>query len=86
MKPLVLLLLAAVIGLTAYLYVVVPKGFFPQQESPLLFAGVRADQSVSFQSMQRKLQQIVGIIHDDPRRARAWSASPAATGRAAPSS
>jgi multidrug efflux pump len=65
MKPLVLLLLVAIIGLTVYLYVVVPKGFFPQQESPLLFAGVRADQSVSFQSMQDKLKQVVGIIKDD---------------------
>jgi len=66
MKPLVLLLLIAIIGLTAYLYIVVPKGFFPQQQSPLLFAGVRADQSVSFQAMQDKLQQVVGIIHKDP--------------------
>jgi multidrug efflux pump len=65
MKPLVLLLLACVIGLTVYLYIVVPKGFFPQQESPLLFAGVRADESVSFQSMQGKLTQVVGIIKSE---------------------
>ena len=65
MKPLVILLLVAVIGLTLYLYVVVPKGFFPQQESPLIQAGVRADESVSFQSMQGKLQQVVGIIKKD---------------------
>jgi len=65
MKPLVLVLLAAIIGLTVYLYVVVPKGFFPQQQSPLLMAGVRADESVSFQSMQDKLQQIVKIIKTD---------------------
>jgi multidrug efflux pump len=32
-KPLVVLILIAIIGLTAYLYVVVPKGFFPQQDS-----------------------------------------------------
>ena len=60
-----LLLLVAVIGLTVYLYVVVPKGFFPTQESPLLMAGVRADESVSFQSMQQKLKQVVGIIKKD---------------------
>ena len=65
MKPLVLILLVAIIGLTAYLYVVVPKGFFPQQQSPLVMAGVRADESVSFQSMQDKLQQVVGIIKKD---------------------
>jgi multidrug efflux pump len=65
MKPLVLVLLAAIIGLTVYLYVVVPKGFFPQQQSPLVMAGVRADESVSFQSMQGKLQQVVKIIKAD---------------------
>ena len=65
MRPLVLVMLVAVIGLTIYLYIVVPKGFFPQQESPLLQAGVRADQSVSFQSMQAKLKQAVGIIKHD---------------------
>nr|WP_276592137.1 MULTISPECIES: efflux RND transporter permease subunit [unclassified Sphingomonas] len=65
MKRLVILLLVAVMGLTVYLYIVAPKGFFPQQESPLIMAGVRADESVSFQSMQGKLQQVVGIIHHD---------------------
>ncbi|USI74368.1 efflux RND transporter permease subunit [Sphingomonas morindae] len=65
MKPLVLLLLALVVALTVYLYVAVPKGFFPQQDSPLLIAGVRADESVSFQEMRRKLGQIVGIISHD---------------------
>ena len=65
MKPLVVLLLVAIIGLTVYLYVVVPKGFFPQQQSPLIQAGVRADQSVSFQSMQDKLKQVVAIIKKD---------------------
>jgi len=65
MKPLVVLLLVAVMGLTVYLYVVVPKGFFPQQESPLIFAGVRADQSVSFLSMQDKLSQVVNVIKKD---------------------
>jgi multidrug efflux pump len=65
MKRLVVLLLVAVMGLTVYLYIVAPKGFFPQQESPLIMAGVRADESVSFQSMQGKLQQVVKIIHRD---------------------
>ncbi|UYY76014.1 efflux RND transporter permease subunit [Sphingomonas sp. R1] len=65
MKPLVVLLLVAVMALTVYLYIVVPKGFFPQQESPLIFAGVRADQSVSFLSMQDKLTQVVNVIKKD---------------------
>ena len=65
MRPLVLVMLLAAVCLTVYLYIAVPKGFFPQQESPLIMAGVRADESVSFQSMQGKLNQVVGIIHKD---------------------
>ncbi|KAK0332446.1 hypothetical protein LTR94_024857, partial [Friedmanniomyces endolithicus] len=65
-KPVVMLSLAAVIGLTAYLYVVVPKGFFPQQDNGQLMAGVRADESVSFQSMSAKLRRVVAIIDADP--------------------
>ena len=65
-KPVVMLSLAAVIGLTAYLYVVVPKGFFPQQDNGQLMAGVRADQSVSFQAMSTKLKRVVDIIDADP--------------------
>jgi len=65
-KPLVIALLVAVIAMTAWLYIAVPKGFFPQQDSGQLMAGMRADQSVSSQAMQKKLRQVVGIIHKDP--------------------
>ncbi|CAN5423719.1 efflux RND transporter permease subunit [soil metagenome] len=65
-KPLVLLILLVVIGLTAWLYVAVPKGFFPQQDSGQIQAGLRADQSVSFHVMQTKLKQVVDIIRKDP--------------------
>lgn len=64
-KPLVILILVAVIAMTAWLYIAVPKGFFPQQDSGQLNAGVRADQSVSSQAMQKKLRQIVNIIRKD---------------------
>jgi len=65
-KPLVVLILVAVIAMTAWLYIAVPKGFFPQQDSGQLMAGIRADQSVSSQAMQKKLRQVVGIIDKDP--------------------
>ena len=65
-KPLVLCLLFAVIGMTAWLYIAVPKGFFPQQDTGQLQAGLRADQSVSSQAMQQKLRQVVNIIRKDP--------------------
>jgi multidrug efflux pump len=64
--PLMLLLLAGVIGLNAYLFVIVPKGFFPQQDTGMLNGGLRADQSISFQAMQRKLKMFVNIIRNDP--------------------
>ena len=63
---LVMLILAAVIALNVYLFVNVPKGFFPQQDTGQLNAGMRADQSISFQAMQGKLRQVVDIIRRDP--------------------
>ncbi len=62
----VMLILGAVIGLNVYLFIAVPKGFFPQQDTGQLRAGVRADQSISFQAMQDKLRQLVDIIRRDP--------------------
>jgi multidrug efflux pump len=63
---LVLLILLLVIGLNVYLFVMVPKGFFPQQDTGQLQGGLRADQSISFQAMQDKLRQLVDIIRRDP--------------------
>uniref|UniRef100_B0T3X0 Acriflavin resistance protein n=1 Tax=Caulobacter sp. (strain K31) TaxID=366602 RepID=B0T3X0_CAUSK len=65
-KPVVLLILVVVVAMTAWLYVAVPKGFFPQQDSGQIQAGLRADQSVSFHVMQAKLKQVVNIIRKDP--------------------
>jgi multidrug efflux pump len=65
-QPLMLLILAAVIGLNVYLYTVVPKGFFPTQDSGQLNGGLRADQSISSQEMGRKLKTLVTIIKRDP--------------------
>ncbi|MDQ2735991.1 MAG: efflux RND transporter permease subunit, partial [Pseudomonadota bacterium] len=64
-KALVMLILVAVIGLNVYLFSVVPKGFFPQQDSGQLIAGLRADQSISSHAMGDKLRQVVDIIHHD---------------------
>ncbi len=63
---LVLLILVLVIGLNVYLFVMVPKGFFPQQDTGQIQGGLRADQSISFQAMQEKLRQLVNIIRADP--------------------
>jgi multidrug efflux pump len=52
--------------LNVFLYVEIPKGFFPQQDTGRIIGGIRADQSISFQSMRRKFRQFVNIIREDP--------------------
>ena len=63
---LVMLVLAVVVGLNVYLFIKVPKGFFPQQDTGQISGGLRADQSISFQALQGKLKELVDIIHADP--------------------
>ncbi|MDZ4078394.1 efflux RND transporter permease subunit [Hydrocarboniphaga sp.] len=65
-RALVMLLLAAVVALNVYLFMIAPKGFFPQQDSGQIMGGLRADQSISFTLMRDKLRQIVDIIRKDP--------------------
>ena len=65
-RLLVMLILVAVIALNAYLFVKVPKGFFPQQDAGQITGGLRTDRSISFQALQGKLRQLVDIIRRDP--------------------
>jgi multidrug efflux pump len=62
----IMLILAAVLGLNFYLYDVIPKGFFPQQDTGGIIGFTQADQSISFQLMQQKLTQFVTILKKDP--------------------
>jgi multidrug efflux pump len=62
----IMLILAAVLGLNFYLYDVIPKGFFPQQDTGRVVGSIQADQSISFQLMQQKLAQFVTIMKQDP--------------------
>jgi multidrug efflux pump len=61
-----LLLLCATVGLNVYLYIAIPKGFFPQQDTGQLQGGIRGDAQSSFQMMKRKLQEVAAIIQADP--------------------
>ena len=61
-----MVILGAVLGLNFYLYSVIPKGFFPQQDTGRIIGSIQADQSISFQLMQRKLTQFITIIKNDP--------------------
>ena len=61
-----LLITMATACLSVYLYVVVPKGFFPQQDTGRLAASVQAAQDISFAAMRAKMAQFVEIIMKDP--------------------
>jgi len=56
----------ATVGLSAYLFLIIPKGFFPQQDTGRLMGAIQADQDTSFQAMRDRLTQFVGIIKTDP--------------------
>ncbi len=63
---LMMMILLVTVGLNVYLYIVVPKGFFPQQDTGQLQGGIRGDAFNSFQLMKGKLQQVAAIIQRDP--------------------
>ncbi len=56
----------ATVLLNIHLYVTIPKGFFPQQDTGRIVGGIRADQSISFQAMRRKFRQFMEIVRSDP--------------------
>ena len=64
--PITILILLATIALNVYLYVIIPKGFFPQQDTGQLIGRIQADQSISFQAMRQKLADFIAIVRADP--------------------
>ncbi|HEX2943744.1 MAG TPA: efflux RND transporter permease subunit, partial [Rhodopila sp.] len=63
---LVMIVLALTVALNVGLFIAIPKGFFPQQDTGRLMGGIQADQSVSFQAMETKLRQLTAIVQHDP--------------------
>jgi multidrug efflux pump len=61
-----LCVLMITIALNVYLFIHVPKGFFPQQDTGRLMGNVQADQDTSFTAMDKILRNFVNIIADDP--------------------
>jgi len=53
-------------GATGYLYVTIPKGFFPEQDTGFIFGQVDARQDISFAAMAKLTHQVVDIVKDDP--------------------
>ncbi len=62
----VLMIFLGAIGLNIFLFLIVPKGFFPTEDTGRLVGALQADQSVSFQAMSRKLRQMIAIVQADP--------------------
>jgi HAE1 family hydrophobic/amphiphilic exporter-1 len=65
-KRTTLLIFFATLGLSVYLFVIIPKGFFPQQDNGLITATSEASQDISFQAMKDRQEALVNIVLKDP--------------------
>ncbi len=63
---LVMFTLLVTVGLNIFLYIQVPKGFFPSEDTGRLTGRVQADQSISFQAMSQKMRDFTRIVKEDP--------------------
>jgi len=70
---LTLAVLGLTIALNFYLFWIVPKGFFPQQDNGIVFGGIQGSQDISFQAMQVATQRIVDVVKTDPAVANAMA-------------
>ena len=65
-QPVTLLITIATAALSVYLYIIVPKGFFPQQDTGRISGSVQASQDISFAAMKDKMTQFVALVMKDP--------------------
>jgi hydrophobe/amphiphile efflux-1 (HAE1) family protein len=65
-QPLTLLVFVLTFALNIYLFIAIPKGFFPQQDTGRLNGQIRAQQDTSFYAMKDKMQQVMTVVHNDP--------------------
>lgn len=63
---LMVMIVLATIAITGCLFYIVPKGFFPQQDTGRITGSLQAEQDISFQSLRDKLERYVAIIGKDP--------------------
>jgi multidrug efflux pump len=63
---LTLVITLVTIGVSVYLYIIVPKGFFPQQDTGQIGGNIVADQDISFTAMREKLHAFLKIVQADP--------------------
>ena len=65
-RVITLLVAVATLGLTIFLYIIIPKGFFPVQDTGQIQGVTEADQSVSFEEMSKLQQRAAAVILNDP--------------------
>ncbi|RYJ02195.1 MAG: acriflavine resistance protein B, partial [Acetobacteraceae bacterium] len=65
-RRIMLVLTIGLIGLTVWLYMIVPKGFFPDQDTGLIIGTTRGSPETSFQSMQQMQERVVAVLMRDP--------------------
>ena len=65
-QPLMLVVTLCTVALSVYLYIIIPKGFFPQQDIGRMSGTLIADQATSFQAMQDHVLQLIDIVREDP--------------------
>jgi multidrug efflux pump len=63
---LMIMVLACTVGLNIWLFTIIPKGFFPEEDTGRLQGGIQADQTASFQRMSQKLREFTQIVQADP--------------------
>ena len=63
--PVIVVVLFATIALNFYLFTIIPKGFFPEEDTGQMIGGLQADQSSSFQITEKRLLQFVNILGKD---------------------
>ena len=65
-QAIVLAIVLITVAINVYLYAIVPKGFFPQQDTGRIMGTVMGDQDISFDAMNQKVNQLVQIVRQDP--------------------
>ena len=65
-QGLTLAVMLATLGATAWLYVVAPKGLFPQQDTGLIIGVAKAAPDISFDAMSARIQRLGHIVMADP--------------------
>jgi HAE1 family hydrophobic/amphiphilic exporter-1 len=81
-----LMVFLVTLGATVYLFVIIPKGFFPQQDTGVLFGASDAPQDISFAEMMKRQQELGAIVQADPGVATVAMALGAGVGNSAQNS